>query len=123
MSVLVGLSTAYSENLDAVPVRFVGGSVTDVDQVRTSLEGVNARELVMLDRDESGPHAVQLSIHGKGLLDTPDMVLCDIRDEQALMRYSPSTDPTWCSKRPLSNISRCWSSIRTRAGRPTSSAR
>jgi len=38
----------------------------------------------MLDRDESGLHAVQLSIYGKGLLDTPDMVLCDIRDEQAL---------------------------------------
>jgi FlaA1/EpsC-like NDP-sugar epimerase len=42
------------------------------------------RELVLLDRDESGLHAVQLSIYGTGLLDTPDMVLCDIRDAEAL---------------------------------------
>lgn len=41
-------------------------------------------ELMMLDRDESALHGVQLSIHGHGLLDTDDMVLCDIRDADAL---------------------------------------
>ncbi|KAE8765248.1 polysaccharide biosynthesis protein [Georgenia thermotolerans] len=41
-------------------------------------------ELVLLDRDESELHAVQLSIYGKGLLDTRDMVLADIRDADAL---------------------------------------
>ncbi|GAA4286968.1 nucleoside-diphosphate sugar epimerase/dehydratase [Georgenia daeguensis] len=40
--------------------------------------------LIMLDRDESGLHGVQLSIYGHALLDTPDVVLCDIRDEEAL---------------------------------------
>jgi FlaA1/EpsC-like NDP-sugar epimerase len=40
--------------------------------------------LVMLDRDESALHAVQLSIFGHGLLDEPNTVLCDIRDRQAL---------------------------------------
>ena len=44
------------------------------------------KELVLLDRDESGLHAVQLSIYHQGLLDTPDMVLCDIRDHEALDR-------------------------------------
>jgi FlaA1/EpsC-like NDP-sugar epimerase len=39
---------------------------------------------VLLDRDESALHAVQLSIYGQGLLDTPDIVLCDIRDSDAL---------------------------------------
>ncbi len=34
----------------------------------------------MLDRDESALHAVQLSIHGRALLDTPDLVLLDLRD-------------------------------------------
>jgi FlaA1/EpsC-like NDP-sugar epimerase len=41
-------------------------------------------ELVMLDRDESALHAVQLSIDGASRLDAPNLVLADIRDEQAL---------------------------------------
>jgi FlaA1/EpsC-like NDP-sugar epimerase len=40
--------------------------------------------LIMLDRDESGLHAVQLSIYGRGLLDNPDTVLVDIRDRESL---------------------------------------
>ncbi len=42
------------------------------------------KELVLLDRDESALHAVQLSIYGQGLLDSSDMVLADIRDMPAL---------------------------------------
>jgi len=41
-------------------------------------------ELMMLDRDESELQAVQLSIHGHGLLHTRDVVLVDIRDQDAL---------------------------------------
>lgn len=41
-------------------------------------------KLVLLDRDESALHAVQLSIHGHGLLDGEDTVLNDIRDYEAL---------------------------------------
>jgi FlaA1/EpsC-like NDP-sugar epimerase len=37
-------------------------------------------ELIMLDRDESALHAVQLSIDGRALLDDPSTVLADIRD-------------------------------------------
>ena len=37
-------------------------------------------ELIMLDRDESALHAVQLSITGRALLDGEDLVLADIRD-------------------------------------------
>lgn len=40
--------------------------------------------LVMLDRDESALHAVQLSIHGRALLDTPELVVADIRDGKRL---------------------------------------
>ncbi len=36
--------------------------------------------LIMLDRDESALHAVQLSIEGRALLESPDLVLLDIRD-------------------------------------------
>ena len=40
--------------------------------------------LIMVDRDESALHAVQLSLHGKALLDSPDLVLLDIRDRAAV---------------------------------------
>ncbi len=36
--------------------------------------------LLMLDRDESGLHATQLSIEGRALLDDPALLLADIRD-------------------------------------------
>jgi len=39
-------------------------------------------ELIMLDRDESALHAVQLSIYGKAMLDSEDVVLGDIRDTE-----------------------------------------
>ena len=41
-------------------------------------------ELVMLDRDESGLHQVQLSIEGRAMLDVRSLVVCDIRDRDAL---------------------------------------
>ena len=41
-------------------------------------------ELMMLDRDESALHAVQLSIYGRALLDSDDVILCDIRDATAV---------------------------------------
>lgn len=40
--------------------------------------------LVMLDRDESGLHQVQLSIEGRAMLDDRSLVVCDIRDREAL---------------------------------------
>ncbi len=37
-------------------------------------------ELIMLDRDESALHEVQLTLHGQALLDSDETVLADIRD-------------------------------------------
>ncbi|SFG60924.1 NDP-sugar epimerase, includes UDP-GlcNAc-inverting 4,6-dehydratase FlaA1 and capsular polysaccharide biosynthesis protein EpsC [Actinopolymorpha cephalotaxi] len=42
-------------------------------------------QLIMLDRDESALHTVQLSIQGRAMLDTPDVVLADIRDTQQIL--------------------------------------
>ncbi|WP_435745259.1 polysaccharide biosynthesis protein [Nocardioides sp. SYSU DS0663] len=50
-------------------------------------------ELMMLDRDESALHALQLSIHGRALLDSDEVVLCDIRDAAAL-------DAVFAARRP-----------------------
>ncbi|TXH31524.1 MAG: polysaccharide biosynthesis protein [Actinobacteria bacterium] len=40
--------------------------------------------LALLDRDESALHAVQMSIHGRALLDSDDIILADIRDSDRL---------------------------------------
>ena len=50
-------------------------------------------ELIMLDRDESALHAVQLSLTGRALLDGRDVVLCDIRDADALNQIFMSRRP------------------------------
>lgn len=42
-------------------------------------------ELLMLDRDESALHSVQLSLTGRALLDSGEVILADIRDDQQLM--------------------------------------
>ena len=59
-----------------------GGSIGS--ELARQVHKFGPAELILLDRDESGLHSVQLSVYGKGLLDTPDMVLADIRDVAAL---------------------------------------
>ncbi len=50
-------------------------------------------ELIMLDRDESALHAVQLSIHGKAMLDTDEVVLADIRDVERIQSLFEARRP------------------------------
>ncbi len=50
-------------------------------------------ELIMLDRDESALHGVQLSIEGKALLDTPNLVVADIRDAARIDRVFAEQAP------------------------------
>ena len=71
-------------NGKVVLVTGAGGSIGS--EIARQVYSHGPRELVLLDRDESGLHAVQLSIYKQGLLDTRDMVLCDIRDRDALER-------------------------------------
>lgn len=65
-----------------VMVTGAGGSIGS--EICRQVNALGPKELVLLDRDESALHAMQLELYGKGLLDTPDMVLCSIRDEDAL---------------------------------------
>ncbi|EFV93524.1 putative nucleoside-diphosphate sugar epimerase [Dietzia cinnamea P4] len=60
-----------------------GGSIGS--ELCRQLTRFRPSELIMLDRDESGLHAVQLSIHDQAMLDGDDTVLASIRDRQALM--------------------------------------
>jgi FlaA1/EpsC-like NDP-sugar epimerase len=50
-------------------------------------------ELIMLDRDESALHAVQLSIYGRVQLDSPGIALADIRDIEVIRRVLAQRRP------------------------------
>ena len=59
-----------------------GGSIGS--ELARQVHALGPASLVLLDRDESALHAVQLSIDGSGLLEADNIVLCDIRDIDAL---------------------------------------
>lgn len=59
-----------------------GGSIGS--QLCRQLHEFGPAELIMLDRDESALHEVQLSLHGRALLDSDETVLADIRDERRI---------------------------------------
>ena len=50
-------------------------------------------ELVLLDHDESAIHACQLSLDGRGLLDSPNLVVADIRDRDRVFEVFEQWQP------------------------------
>jgi FlaA1/EpsC-like NDP-sugar epimerase len=62
-----------------VLVTGAGGSIGA--ELCRQLYQLKPAELIMLDRDESALHAVQLTLRGRALLDSDETVLADIRDE------------------------------------------
>lgn len=65
-----------------VLVTGAGGSIGS--ELCRQIHRYGPSSLIMLDRDESALHQVQLSIEGRALLDERTLVLCDIRDARAL---------------------------------------
>ena len=65
-----------------VLVTGAGGSIGS--ELCRQIHRFGPAELVMLDRDESALHAVQLSITGRAMLDGSDTALVDIRDDVAV---------------------------------------
>ena len=74
-----------------VLVTGAGGSIGS--ELCRQLARFNPAELIMLDRDESALHEVQLSIHGRALLDTPKTVLADLRDEATIKNIFETRRP------------------------------
>jgi len=74
-----------------VLVTGAGGSIGS--ELCRQLHRFRPAELIMLDRDESALHAVQLALHGQALLDSDETVLADIRDgcriEEVFQRFRP----------------------------------
>ncbi|WP_433783391.1 polysaccharide biosynthesis protein [Actinomycetospora sp. CA-101289] len=67
-----------------VLVTGAGGSIGS--ELCRQIHGFGPGALLMLDRDESALHGTQLSIFGTALLDTPDVILADIRDAPTVSR-------------------------------------
>jgi len=74
-----------------VLVTGAGGSIGS--ELCRQLVRFNPAEIIMLDRDESALHEVQLSIYGRALLDTPQTVLADLRDARAINAVFESRKP------------------------------
>ncbi|SDE70536.1 polysaccharide biosynthesis protein [Auraticoccus monumenti] len=85
--------TAIADYLSNRVVLITGAGGSIGSEIARQVHAFGPKELVLLDRDESALHGVQLSIYGQGLLDTPDMVLCDIRDAEALERVFEAHKP------------------------------
>lgn len=65
-----------------VLVTGAGGSIGS--ELCRQIHRFGPSELLMLDHDESALHGVQLSLYGHALLDSPDVILADIRDSAAI---------------------------------------
>ena len=74
-----------------VLVTGAGGSIGS--ELCRQLHALAPAELIMVDRDESALHAVQLSIEGRALLDSHDLVLIDIRDREAVSELFARRQP------------------------------
>ncbi|HEY2764063.1 MAG TPA: nucleoside-diphosphate sugar epimerase/dehydratase [Pseudonocardiaceae bacterium] len=74
-----------------VLVTGAGGSIGS--ELCRQIHRFEPAELMMLDRDESALHAVELSIRGRALLDSRDLVLADIRDACTVHRLFMSRRP------------------------------
>ena len=74
-----------------VLVTGAGGSIGS--ELCRQIDRYAPTELLMLDRDESALHAVQLAITGRALLDSPDVILADIRDIEHLNRLFEERRP------------------------------
>ena len=74
-----------------VLVTGAGGSIGS--ELCRQLSRFHPAQLMMLDHDESALHQVQLSIHGRAMLDTPDTILADIRDGDSLMKLFSQRRP------------------------------
>jgi len=74
-----------------VLVTGAGGSIGS--ELCRQIHQFGPAQLMMLDRDESALHGVQLSIHGAALLNAPNTILADIRDAEAVHRIFQDRRP------------------------------
>ncbi len=85
--------TGIREFLEGKRILITGAGGSIGSELARQVHRYGPAFLALLDRDESGLHDTQLSIDGRGLLDTDSLVLADIRDrarvEEVLAEVRP----------------------------------
>ncbi|WP_238335857.1 polysaccharide biosynthesis protein [Serinicoccus kebangsaanensis] len=84
---------AISEHLTGKVVLVTGAGGSIGSELCRQIAKFSPARLVMLDRDESALHAVQLSLTGRGLLEGEDLLLADIRDGDNLQTQFATCKP------------------------------
>lgn len=74
-----------------VLVTGAGGSIGS--ELCRQLMKADPGELMMLDRDESALHSLQMSLAGRALLDGPELILADLRDDEGIRRIIQERRP------------------------------
>ncbi|WP_433460872.1 polysaccharide biosynthesis protein [Micromonospora sp. CA-248212] len=74
-----------------VLVTGAGGSIGS--ELCRQIMRANPGELMMLDRDESALHSLQMSLTGRALLDGPELILADLRDDEGVRRIMRERRP------------------------------
>ena len=78
-------TTTIAESISGRRVLVTGAGGSIGSELARQIAKYGPERLVLLDRDESALHAVQMSLTGRALLDDGTLALCDIRDAESLM--------------------------------------
>ncbi|HEY3722154.1 MAG TPA: nucleoside-diphosphate sugar epimerase/dehydratase [Acidimicrobiia bacterium] len=84
---------AVSEYITGKRVIVTGAGGSIGSELCRQLSTFAPETLIMVDRDESGLHAVQLSLDGRAMLDSDSLVLIDIRDRARVARLFAEIKP------------------------------
>ncbi|MGN7158182.1 polysaccharide biosynthesis protein [Dietzia cercidiphylli] len=85
--------TQIAEQLRGKRILVTGAGGSIGSELCRQINRFRPAELIMLDRDESGLHSVQLSMRDQAMLDGDDTVLASIRDRDALFEIFAQRKP------------------------------
>lgn len=86
-------TTAIADHLSGRTVLVTGAGGSIGSELARQIAAFGPAKLYLLDRDESGVQATQLSLVGHGLLDDDSVVLADIRDLATMRAVLADTRP------------------------------
>jgi FlaA1/EpsC-like NDP-sugar epimerase len=86
-------TTVIAEQIAGRSVLVTGAGGSIGSELCRQIARFGPAKLYMLDRDESGLQATQLSLSGNGLLDNDEVILADIRDVETLRTVFAATLP------------------------------
>jgi len=82
-----------SELLNGKRILITGAGGSIGSEIARQIQRYEPAFVGILDRDESAIHAVQLTIDGRGLLDSDNLILADIRDSQWMLEIMNKFKP------------------------------